>query len=158
MEQQIDDSRLQADILYLEDALSEVIMEQEGEELYHLIKEFENACKQIKDQYNPSIEEFLLRESEKLDLPTSSKLIQAFALYFYLLNTAEENFGMQRRREIQRKGGSITGSFEECLSRLKQKGVDRQIILEIINNLSVGPVMTAHPTEAKRLTILKKYR
>ena len=158
MEQHIDDSRLQADILYLEDALSEVIMEQEGEELFHLIEEFENACKKIKDQYNPSIEEFLLRESEKLDLPTSSKLIQAFALYFYLLNTAEENFGMQRRREIQRSGGNITGSFEDCLARLKQKGVDRKTILEIINNLSVGPVMTAHPTEAKRLTILKKYR
>lgn len=158
MEQHIDDSRLQADILYLEDALSEVIMEQEGEELFHLIEEFENACKQIKDQYNPSIEEFLLRESGKLNLPTSSKLIQAFALYFYLLNTAEENFGMQRRREIQREGGSITGSFEDCLARLKQKGVDRQTILEIINNLSIGPVMTAHPTEAKRLTILKKYR
>lgn len=158
MEQHLDDSRLQADIQYLEDALSEVIMEQEGGELFHLIEEFEHACKKIKDQYNPSIEEFLLRESEKLDLPTSSKLIQAFALYFYLLNTAEENFGMQRRREIKRQGGSITGSFEDCLSRLKDKGVDRQTILEIINNLSIEPVMTAHPTEAKRLTILKKYR
>lgn len=158
MEQHLDDGRLQSDIQYLEDALSEVIREQEGGELFHLIEEFENACKKIKDQYDPSIEEFLLRESEKLNLPTSSKLTQAFALYFYLLNTAEENFGMQQRREIQRQQGRLQGSFEDCLARLKDKGVDRQTILGIINNLSIEPVMTAHPTEAKRLTILKKYR
>ena len=158
MEQHLDDSRLQADIQYLEDALSEVIREQEGGELFHLIEEFENACKRIKDQYDPSIEEFLLRESGKLNLPTSSKLTQAFALYFYLLNTAEENFGMQQRREIQRQQGRLQGSFEDCLARLKDKGVDRQTILGIINDLSIEPVMTAHPTEAKRLTILKKYR
>ena len=158
MEQHLDDSRLQSDIQYLEDALSEVIREQEGGELFHLIEEFENACKRIKDQYDPSIEEFLLRESGKLNLPTSSKLTQAFALYFYLLNTAEENFGMQQRREIQRQQGRLQGSFEDCLARLKDKGVDRQTILGIINDLSIEPVMTAHPTEAKRLTILKKYR
>src|SRR3989337_111991 len=158
MDQHLDDSRLQADIQYLEDALSEVIREQEGGELFHLIEEFENACKRIKDQYDPSIEEFLLRESGKLNLPTSSKLTQAFALYFYLLNTAEENFGMQQRREIQRQQGRLQGSFEDCLARLKDKGVDRQTILGIINDLSIEPVMTAHPTEAKRLTILKKYR
>ena len=158
MNQHLDDSRLQADIQYLEDALSEVIREQEGGELFHLIEEFENACKRIKDQYDPSIEEFLLRESGKLNLPTSSKLTQAFALYFYLLNTAEENFGMQQRREIQRQQGRLQGSFEDCLARLKDKGVDRQTILGIINDLSIEPVMTAHPTEAKRLTILKKYR
>src|SRR3989304_760949 len=47
MNQHLDDSRLQADIQYLEDALSEVIREQEGGELFHLIEEFENACKRI---------------------------------------------------------------------------------------------------------------
>ncbi|MBI5745841.1 MAG: hypothetical protein HZA13_02430, partial [Nitrospirae bacterium] len=66
---------MQADIQYLEDALSEVIREQEGSELFHLIEEFGNACKKIKDQYDPAIEAFLLKESERLDLPTSSKLI-----------------------------------------------------------------------------------
>ena len=158
MEQHLDDSRLQSDIQYLEDALSEVIREQEGVELFRLIGEFKNACKKIKDQYEPSIEAFLLRESEKLNLPTSSKLIQAFALYFYLLNTAEENFGMQQRREIQRHEGRVRGSFEDCLARLKEKGVDGQTLLDIIKDLSIEPVITAHPTEAKRLTILKKYR
>ena len=158
MQLHIDDSRLQADIQYLEDALSEVIREQEGSELFHLIEEFGNACKKIKDQYDPSIEAFLLKESERLDLPTSSKLIQAFALYFYLLNTAEENFGMQQRREIQRHGEGVTGSFEDCLARLREKGVNRETLLDILNDLSIEPVMTAHPTEAKRLTILKKYR
>src|SRR4030066_477336 len=158
MDQHLDDSRLQSDIQYLEDALSEVIREQEGGELFHLIEEFENACKKIKDQYDPAIEEFLLRESGKLNLPTSSKLIQAFALYFFLRKPAEENFGRQQRREIQGQQEPIKGSFEDCLARLKDKGVNRQTILEIIDNLSIEPVMTAHPTEAKRLTILKKYR
>src|SRR3989304_1393332 len=142
MEQHLDDSRLQSDIQYLEDALSEVIREQEGGELFHLIEEFENACKRIKDQYDPSIEEFLLRESGKLNLPTSSKLTQAFALYFYLLNTAEENFGTQQRREIDRLHQQMLVPFEACHTRLKDMFLHRHTIFSIINDLSIEPVMT----------------
>ncbi|MDD5434288.1 MAG: phosphoenolpyruvate carboxylase [Nitrospira sp.] len=158
MEQPFDDSRLQADIQYLEDAMDEVIRYQEGAELLKLVEEFRTACKKIKYQYDPSIEAFLLREAGQLDISLSSKLIQAFALYFYLLNTAEENFSMQERRDIQRLDGIVKGSFDECLIRLKGNGIDYKTLLNLINNLSIEPVMTAHPTEAKRLTILKKYR
>ncbi|MBI5756281.1 MAG: phosphoenolpyruvate carboxylase [Nitrospirae bacterium] len=65
---------------------------------------------------------------------------------------------MQQRREIQREGGSVKGSFEDCLARLRDKGVERETFLAILKDLAIEPVMTAHPTEAKRLTILKKYR
>lgn len=154
----MDDSRLQSDIRYLEDALDEVIREQEGESLFHLIDEFRTACKKIRDQYDPAIEAFLLHEAGQLDISTSSKLIQAFALYFSLLNTAEENFGMQQRREVQRRGDHVRGSFDDCLARLHKNRLNRKALLDLFNNLSIEPVMTAHPTEAKRLTILKKYR
>jgi len=158
MELPLDDSRLQSDIQYLEDALDKVIREQEGDQLFRLVEEFRTACKKIKDQYDPSTEAFLLREAERLDLSISSKLIQAFALYFYLLNTAEENFGMQQRREMQRHGGRVKGSFEDCLARLYENRIDRKTLFDLLSSLSIEPVMTAHPTEAKRLTILKKYR
>ncbi|MBI5039397.1 MAG: phosphoenolpyruvate carboxylase, partial [Nitrospirae bacterium] len=158
MELPLDDSRLQSDIQYLEDALDKVIREQEGDQLFRLVEEFRTACKKIKYQYDPSTEAFLLREAERLDLSISSKLIQAFALYFYLLNTAEENFGMQQRREIQRHGGRVKGSFEDCLARLYENRIDQKTLFDLLSSLSIEPVMTAHPTEAKRLTILKKYR
>src|SRR3990172_5514964 len=158
MELPSDDSRLHSDILYLENALDKVIREQEGDQLFRLVEEFRTACKKIKDQYDPSTEAFLLREAERLDLSISSKLIQAFALYFYLLNTAEENFGMQQRREMQRHGGRVKGSFEDCLARLYENRIDRKTLFDLLSSLSIEPVMTAHPTEAKRLTILKKYR
>lgn len=154
----MDDSRLQSDIQYLEDALDEVLREQEGEQLFRLVEEFRTACKKIKDQYDPAIESFLLREAERLDISISSKLIQAFALYFHLLNAAEENFGMQQRRDIQRHGDIVKGSFDDCLQRLIESRLDKKTLFELLNGLSVEPVMTAHPTEAKRLTILKKYR
>ena len=158
MELPLDDSRLQSDIQYLEDALDEVIRAQEGDQLFRLVDEFRTACKKLKDQYDPSIEAFLLCEAERLDISISSKLIQAFALYFYLLNTAEENFGMQQRRDVQRHGGSVKGTFDDCLARLHENRIDRKTLLDLLNILTIEPVMTAHPTEAKRLTILKKYR
>ncbi|MBI5192964.1 MAG: phosphoenolpyruvate carboxylase [Nitrospirae bacterium] len=158
MNRPFDDSRLQADIQYLEEALDEVILNQEGEGLLRLVEEFRSACKKIKYQYDPLIETRLLHKAEHLDLSISSKLIQAFALYFYLLNTAEENFGMQERRDIQRHDGIVKGSFDECLFRLRENGIDIKTLISLIEKLSIEPVMTAHPTEAKRLTILKKYR
>src|SRR3989344_4645896 len=65
---------------------------------------------------------------------------------------------MQDRRAIQRQGHPVPGSIEECIKAFKEKGMGPDKIQALLNQLSVSPVITAHPTEAKRRTVLEKHR
>lgn len=88
------------------------------------------------------------------------KLAQAIGMSFELLNLVEENAATQFRRKTETQYGleSTRGSWGETLKNWKETGVNEQDIAEILPNVTVVPVLTAHPTEAKRLTILDIHR
>ena len=82
----------------------------------------------------------------------------AFALYFDLVNVAEEDYRVQalrqRRRDLHPNPGSE--SIAEAIGQLKQHGVTPEQMAALLNPLRIELVLTAHPTEAKRRTILSK--
>src|SRR5512136_1650994 len=83
---------------------------------------------------------------------------EAFALYFDLVNVAEEDYRVQALRQRQRDLHPNPGSesIAEAIGQLKQHGVTREQMAALLNQLHVELVLTAHPTEAKRRTILSK--
>ncbi|HLG23041.1 MAG TPA: phosphoenolpyruvate carboxylase [Candidatus Manganitrophaceae bacterium] len=149
---------LAKDIDYLEGLLRQVVLEQEGPPLLKLIDQFRDICGALQDRYNPELEKKLIKMVDRLDLNTCGHLVSAFDLSFNLLNVAEENYAMQERREDERSGKVVAGSLEEYFSEWKklEKGPDDWI--DRLSRIRIMPVMTAHPTEAKRQTILEKYR
>ena len=88
------------------------------------------------------------------------RLTQAIGMCFELLNLAEENAATQYRRKIETEFGieSTRGSWGETLNSWKAAGVDEHEIAETLREIRVVPVLTAHPTEAKRLTVLDIHR
>ncbi|MBI5198385.1 MAG: phosphoenolpyruvate carboxylase [Nitrospirae bacterium] len=157
-EHPFDNERLQSDIQYLEDILDQVIREQSGPEIFREVEEFRRACRALRHHYTPDLETALLHRVENLNLSRCSQIVQVFSLYFHLLNVAEENFAMQQRRNEQREGRPVAGTFEDCCIRLRKSGVSFEAIRELFDHLSIEPVITAHPTEVRRRTILEKYR
>lgn len=147
---------LQEDIDYLEDILRQVLLEQGGESLVSLVDQFREICRELRDRYNASLERKLLQLIDRLDLPTCTQIVSAFDLSFNLLNVAEENFGMQTRREMERQGRRVEGSLEDYFAEAKPR--DPSSWQEQLAQMRMMPVITAHPTEAKRQTILEKYR
>ncbi|OMP31333.1 phosphoenolpyruvate carboxylase [Mangrovimonas sp. DI 80] len=91
---------------------------------------------------------------------SNEKMTQAIGICFELLNLAEENAATQYRRESETKFGIETtrGSWGETLHQWKTEGLDEQKISEKLREILVMPVLTAHPTEAKRLTVLDIHR
>jgi len=95
-----------------------------------------------------------------LDQVSDKKLVQAIGISFELLNIAEENAATQYRRKSETMLGmdSIRGSWAETLKHCKAMGVDDETIAKAMTKVNVMPVLTAHPTEAKRLTVLDLHR
>jgi phosphoenolpyruvate carboxylase len=82
----------------------------------------------------------------------------AFALYFDLVNLAEEDYRVQALRQRQRElyPNPIGESIAEAIEQLKQRGVTNEQLAALLEQLHVELVLTAHPTEAKRRTVLSK--
>ena len=89
-----------------------------------------------------------------------ARALQAQGIWFQLLSIAEQNAAMRRRRRIERERGheKLRGTFSHVLSEAPRAGVGPEEIQKLISNLRIRPVITAHPTEAKRVTVLEKYR
>ncbi|WP_207148303.1 phosphoenolpyruvate carboxylase, partial [Thiococcus pfennigii] len=86
--------------------------------------------------------------------------LQAFSIAFQLLHQAEENAIAQGRRAREVAGGLVqeSGSWDQHLARLKADGLDGPAIAAALGELRIEPVLTAHPTEAKRETVLHHHR
>ncbi|MFS4415553.1 phosphoenolpyruvate carboxylase [Maribacter sp. 2307ULW6-5] len=91
---------------------------------------------------------------------SNQKLAQAIGMSFELLNLVEENAATQFRRKTETKLGLETtrGSWAETFALWKQAGHDPQKMASLLPQITVTPVLTAHPTEAKRLTVLDIHR
>jgi phosphoenolpyruvate carboxylase len=85
-------------------------------------------------------------------------IASAFAVYFDLVNLAEENQRVQllRQREDESYPDPGRESVGEAIAILKERGITRAQISELLGGLSIELVLTAHPTEARRRTVLSK--
>jgi phosphoenolpyruvate carboxylase len=88
------------------------------------------------------------------------RLGQAYALSFQLLNMIEENAAAMTRRARERNDGleSEQGLWGYVLHRLQEKGVSAEQIAQVLQTERVEPVLTVHPTEAKRAAVLEQHR
>ncbi|WP_411726344.1 phosphoenolpyruvate carboxylase, partial [Methyloglobulus sp.] len=101
----------------------------------------------------------LLKMVENLDAETIGEVVQVFNRYFSLLNIAEESHYLRKRRRQAERGGHYwPGSFHDALLALKESGVTADKLQVLLDELLYLPVMTAHPTEAKRRTVKSALR
>lgn len=97
---------------------------------------------------------------EKIDSNFPLRASQALSISFQILNMVEENAATQFRRSIEIEKGidQIVGSWGQNIRKLKNLGFDSTAISKSLAEIHVEPVLTAHPTEAKRATVLNQHR
>lgn len=90
----------------------------------------------------------------------SHKISKAFSLYFQLITIAEENAAVQLRRKLETTHGlhRISGLWGRTLKDLKESGVSPEEIAVVLQASMIEPVLTAHPTESKRSTVIDQLR
>ncbi len=140
--------------------LGQVIVEQEGLELLELVERVRRRTIALRRADDAVERARLAEELDALDLPQVERLIRAFALYFQLVNLAEERHRIRslRRRERAARGGILDDSVAEAVRRIWRTGRGVDEIEALVARLSIAPVLTAHPTEARRRTLLVALR
>jgi phosphoenolpyruvate carboxylase len=146
------DSALRANIRLLGDLLGQVLVEQEGDSLLELVERIRQLARDARAGDGAAFAE-LGQAVTMLPLELQALVLRAFALYFQLANIAEQHHRLRRRRQYEHEGGPPRESLAEAVQRLE--GAD---LGEAVRRLSVELVLTAHPTEATRRTVLAKHR
>ena len=88
------------------------------------------------------------------------KLSKAFSLYFQLITIVEENAAVQLRRKLENEHGQerISGLWGRILLDLKNQNRSAEEIAAVLPDIRIEPVLTAHPTESKRSTVIDQLR
>ncbi len=140
--------------------LGQVIAEQAGPELFALVERIRKRTIALRRADDPIERERLDEELGGLDLGSAEAVISAFALYFGLVNLAEARGRVRtlRRRERAARDGILPDSVADAISGLRRLGRNDVELDALIARLEVSPVLTAHPTEARRRTTLVALR
>lgn len=95
-----------------------------------------------------------------MNMGVLARTIQAQAVWFQLLGIAEQNRDMRRRREVERLRGheQVQGTFAHVFRAVADQGLGAAQVRDALCRLRIRPVITAHPTETRRVTVLERYR
>ena len=149
------DGRLRKDVRFLTTLLGDVIREQEGEKLFSKIELIRLHAKNIRQDAQP---EMIAEQKElikSLDLEEAYKIARAFTIYFQLVNIAEEMQRVRRIREYEKHASEPQDmSFRKLFSDLKRGGISAAQLGKFLSSMQIELVLTAHPTEAKRRTVM----
>ena len=139
--------------------LGQVIREQAGERVYAAVETLRKGYINLHRQESATKRAKLKKLIEQHDPETLSHIIRGFSIYFSLVNVAEESFNHeQRRRALLTSDDLWTGSFESALRKIQEEGLGADQIQQLLDQLQFIPVMTAHPTEARRRTTMEGLR
>lgn len=147
---------LRRDVRYLGNILGEVLVHQGGRELLELVEQIREQSKALRAQFDPELFAELKATISSLSSEQRHQVIRAFAIYFQLVNIAEQNHRIRRKRDYEFLAGEEVqnGSIESAIKVLKDHNIAQEDIEEMLAGISLELVMTAHPTEATRRAVL----
>ena len=147
--------KLSSNIRELGYLLGEVLIEQEGKQLFENVEKLRGLTKGLRSNYKPETIKKVKAIVTQLDYKESYNVIKAFSIYFILVNAADEVSKVTREKSVIERE-TLLGSFEEAFDEVKDLKLNKKSIEKILRSIEIIPVFTAHPTEATRQTILKK--
>ena len=152
-----EDLPLHDDVRWLAAALGRVIQRLEGKEAFEIVERLRSAsrARRHREPGSPDLDH-LLREIEALSVEQCAVAARAFTLFFLLINTAEQTHRVRRRNAYLGRGVTEPqpASARWTMGQLRKLGASPDAIEQAMLALDIRPVLTAHPTESTRSTLL----
>ena len=152
---------LREDVRYLGNILGQVIKSQEGQKFFDLVEKVRKLSKANKANPNSKKSNTnVINAIKKLDPKNTFKLTRAFSHFMNFMNLAELvdasrsiNENENNKKKLGKKNLFIEEIFEDLF---RKKNISDNKIYDLAKNLNIGIVLTAHPTEVKRRTVIQK--
>ena len=148
-------SHIRKDIRFLMDLLAEIIREQEGEDLLLKVEQIRTLAKEVRLNHNPLVIASQKKLIDSLTLTEAYQIARVYTVYFQLVNIAEEVQRIRRLRDYDRSDDVLQDmSLRQVFKELLEQKISPKQITDFLSQSEIEPVLTAHPTEAKRRTVL----
>jgi len=149
------DLPLREDVRLLGRILGETLREQEGEETFQMVENVRRAAVRFRKTQDERDGEALEQMLDALSPSETLAVVRAFS-YFSQLSNIAEDLHHNRRHRAHLKAGSVPkdGSLLLALERLEQKQIGKEQLQRFLDSALISPVLTAHPTEVQRKSIL----
>jgi phosphoenolpyruvate carboxylase len=149
------DAPLKEDIRLLGRLLGEVIRHQEGETVFEVVETIRQTAVRFRRESDPQAGADLDRLLKKLARDQTNSVVRAFSYFSHLANIAEDQHHNRRRRAYLLAGSAPqAGSVAATLQTLDAAGVSGKAVQSFFTDALISPVLTAHPTEVQRKSIL----
>ncbi|MBL8351147.1 MAG: phosphoenolpyruvate carboxylase [Burkholderiaceae bacterium] len=149
---------LMEDIRLLGRLLGDVIREQEGKEAFELIERVRQLSVAYRLKKDASAGRVLDRLLKNLSTDQTVSVIRAFSYFSHLANIAEDRHHVRRRQHHEQQGHQQDGSLGLSFERLHRADVRSADVAATLAQAYISPVLTAHPTEVQRKSILDAER
>jgi phosphoenolpyruvate carboxylase len=146
------------DIRLLGRVLGDVIREQEGRQAFELIERVRQLSVAYRLKKDASAGRVLDRLLKNLSAEQTVSVIRAFSYFSHLANIAEDRHHVRRRNHHEAEGHLHEGSLAYCFERLARADHRGADIAALLERAYISPVLTAHPTEVQRTSILDAER
>jgi phosphoenolpyruvate carboxylase len=150
---------LREDIRFLGRILGDVIREQAGEKIFDVVETVRRLAVQFRRGTDPDAGAKMSRALNRLSPVQTNSVVRAFSYFSHLANIAEDLHQIRTRRAEELAGAEPgPGSAAYALARLRAAKVPPSRIADFFNRALIVPVLTAHPTEVQRKSILDTER
>jgi len=149
---------LEDDTELLEEILDAVLEEEAGEETVRLVKAFRRDCFRLRSGDPADAYRDVQSLARSLSTDRAIDVVRGFSHYFQLLNIAEDVDRIRRLRRLESPGGDVEESLRATVRALKARGLSVDRMRDLLSALDITLVLTAHPTEPKRQTVLERLR
>jgi phosphoenolpyruvate carboxylase len=153
------DEPLRADIRFLGRILGDTVREQEGDSVFDIVERVRQTAVRFARDGDPAAKAELAALLDPLPGDTTQAVVRAFSYFLQLANIAEDEHHTRRRRAHDLAGSPPReGSLVHALDQLAASDVSPDAIADFFAHALVAPVLTAHPTEVQRQSLIRNHR
>ena len=146
------------DIRLLGRILGDVIREHDGVQAFELVEQVRRLSVAFRRDADHAADKALKKLLKGLGAAQTVSVIRAFTYFSHLANLAEDRHHIRRRAIHERAGDVQEGSLDVALTRLREGGIGAKAVAQSLAQSFISPVLTAHPTEVQRKSILDAER
>jgi len=148
------DEALRQEVRFLTTRLGAIVQEQCGEKTFAAIENLRKLAKQIRQKPDPKLLEVKESAVRELSPARATEIAHAFSLFFHLVNLCEERERIRRLNAYASQESGAPMSLRRTCAELRRQQVPLSHLKRVLASMHIEPVLTAHPTEAKRRSVL----